>query len=184
MLCYWKCLDIDISQQISLCHAGVSAYSYTTRATHNQRQKQQDNKKRSRCLQCTGGAGSLLIAVQAEWIIFNALVCEQDSMGGMSNEFGEIQCEGWVTYRITMLNSWDVYVVDHSSWRVVLVGLYSWDLNHHKSMTNLISRQFLDRQILDQQNCLLCVVSAWLVRYWIGISWTVISWEMQEEGER
>jgi len=29
----------------------------------------------------------------------------------MSNEFGDIQHEGWVTYKIKMLNCWDVSVV-------------------------------------------------------------------------
>jgi len=66
--------------------------------------------------------------------------------GGISNEFGEIQHE----YRINMMNFWDVSVVDHTSWRVVLVGLHSWDSNRHKSMANLISRHFLDCQLLDQ----------------------------------
>jgi len=75
--------------------------------------------------------------------------------GGMSNKFGEIQHEGWVIYRIKMLNCWDVYVVDHSSSRVLLVGLHSWDSNRRKAMANLISRHFLDPQILDQQNCFL-----------------------------
>jgi len=41
----------------------------------------------------------------------------------MSNDFGEIQREDRVTNRIKMLNCWDVSVIDHSSWRVVLVGL-------------------------------------------------------------
>jgi len=55
-------------------------------------------------------------------------------------------------------------------------------------MANLISRHFLDRQILDQQNFVLCQVSSWTdtswtIRYWTGISWTIISWEMQEERE-
>jgi len=43
---------------------------------------------------CTGGVGSLLQAVQAEWTTFNALICEQDTTGGMCNEFGEIQRKG------------------------------------------------------------------------------------------
>jgi len=86
-------LTLTYSNNIHFAHAGVSAYSNTTRATHNQRQKQRHNKKLSRCLQCTGCAGTLLSAVQTEWTIFNALVCEQDSKGGMSNEFGKIQSE-------------------------------------------------------------------------------------------
>jgi len=49
-------------------------------------------------------------------------ICEQDSKGGMSNEFGEIQREDLVIYRIKMLSCFDVYVVDHCSWREVLVG--------------------------------------------------------------
>jgi len=78
---------------------------------------------------------------------------------GMSNEFSEIWRDDWVTYRIKMLNCWNVSVIDHSSWRVVFVGLLTSDSNRRKSMANPISRHFLDCQILDQQNFVLCQVS-------------------------
>jgi len=87
------------------------------------------------------------------------LVCGQDSKGGMSNEFSEIWREDWVTCGIKMLNCWDMSVVDHSSWRVVLVRLHTWDSNRCKSMAHLISRHFLDCQIIEQLSILYVLLS-------------------------
>jgi len=157
----------------------VSAYSNTTQATDNQRQKQQHNKKMSRCVQCTGGAGGVFSQqFKPNGTYSRPLVCEQDSMGEMSNEFGEIWRKDWVTYKIKMLHFWNVFVVDHCSWRVVIVRLDTWDSIRRKSMANLIIRHFL-----DQQNFVLCQVSSLTDTSWIVKSWTVISWEMQGAGE-
>jgi len=43
-----------------------------------------------RCVQCTGGTDVVYSQLFNPWTIFQVLVCEQDSKGGMSNEFGEI----------------------------------------------------------------------------------------------
>jgi len=129
---------------------------------HDQRQKQQHNEKLSGCLQCTGGASRVFSQQLKPYGPYSKpLLCEQDSKFGMSNEFGEIQREDWVTYRITMLNCRDVSVIDHSSWRVVLVGLHTWDLNRRKSWQIWHHTEAIDRYVLVTRCRFL---NAWLIQ--------------------
>jgi len=73
-------------------------------------------------VQCTGGAGRVFYQhFKPNGPYSRPLVCEQDSKGGMSNEFGEICREVRVTYRIEMYNCWKV-----SSDRLQLESCISW----------------------------------------------------------
>jgi len=152
------------------------AYFSTTLATHNQRQKQQQNKKLSRCLQCTGGASSLNPAVLDEWIIFQATGMWAGLQGWD---------EQWVRWNIMRR-----YRIKNKllgcvcRWSLQLTCCISWTPHQrfnspYKCMANLILRHILDRQILvDQQNFVLCQVSSWSDTSWNGISWSVISREI------
>jgi len=148
----------------------VSTYFNTTRATHNQRQKKQHYKQLRWCLQCTGVLCQLSSPSTSS---------RMDHIPGCwyANRTPRV---GWVmslvntTQRLSYIQNWNVKLLGCVCRSLQLMCCIIW--SPHLRFESQMARHFLDRQILDQQNVVLCQVSSWA-----GTWWTIISWEMPDE---